>query len=173
MAVVIIFSDFGAWEKKVSHRFHYFPNYLPWSDGSRCHNLKFFECWVLIQLFHSPLSLPSSGSLSFSVLSAIRVVSPTYLRLLILLLAILILACASSSLAFCMMYSAYKLISRVTIYSIPFPIWNQSTVSCLVLTVSSLPAYRFLRRQVRWSGIPTYWRIFLSLLWSTQSKVLA
>ena len=25
---------------------------------------------------------------------------------------------------------------------------------CLVLTVASLPAYRFLRKQVRWPGIP-------------------
>ena len=31
---------------------------------------------------------------------------------------------------------------------------------CLVLTVASWPAYRFLRRQVRWSGIPISWRIF-------------
>ena len=30
------------------------------------------------------------------------------------------------------------------------------------------PAYRFLRRQVRWSGIPISLRIFHSLLWSTQ-----
>ena len=41
----------------------------------------------------------------------------------------------------------------------PFPIWNQS-VPCLVLTVASWPAYRFLRRQVRWSGIPISLRIF-------------
>ena len=34
-------------------------------------------------------------------------------------------------------------------------------------------AYRFLRRQVRWSGIPTSLRIFHSLLWSTRSKALA
>ena len=27
-------------------------------------------------------------------------------------------------------------------------------VPCPVLTVASWPAYRFLRRQVRWSGIP-------------------
>ena len=33
--------------------------------------------------------------------------------------------------------------------------------------VASWPAYRFLRRQVRWSGIPISLRIFLSLLWST------
>ena len=28
------------------------------------------------------------------------------------------------------------------------------------LTVASWPAYRFLRRQVKWSGIPISWRIF-------------
>ena len=43
-----------------------------------------------------------------SLLSAIGVVSSVYLRLLIFLLAILIPACASSSPAFHMMYSAYK-----------------------------------------------------------------
>ena len=34
-----------------------------------------------------------------------------------------------------------------------------SVVPCLILTVASLPAYRFLRRQVRWSGIPISLRI--------------
>ena len=33
----------------------------------------------------------------------------------------------------------------------PFPIWNQSVVPCPVLTVASWPAYRFLKKQVRWS----------------------
>ena len=33
----------------------------------------------------------------------------------------------------------------------PFPIWNQSVAPCPVLTVASWPAYRFLRKQVRWS----------------------
>ena len=47
--------------------------------------------------------------LSSSSLSAIRVVSSAYLRLLIFLPAILIPACVYSSLAFLMMYSAYKL----------------------------------------------------------------
>ena len=50
----------------------------------------------------------------------------------------------------------------------PFPIWKQSVVPCPVLTVASWPAYRFLKRQVRWSGIPISLRIFHSLLWSTQ-----
>ena len=46
----------------------------------------------------------------------------------------------------------------------PFPIWNQSVVPCPVLTIAFWPAYRFLRRQVRWPGIPISWRIFYSLL---------
>ena len=36
---------------------------------------------------------------------------------------------------------------------IPFPILNQSVVPCPILTVVSCPAYRFLRRRVRWSYI--------------------
>ena len=111
-----------------------------------------------------------------SLLSATRVVSSTYLRLLIFLPVILIPACASSSLAFHMMYSACKSNKQgdnIQPCHTPFPIWNQSVVPCPVLTVTSWPAYRFLRRQVRWSGIPISWRIFHSLLWSTQSKALA
>ena len=46
---------------------------------------------------------------SSSLLSDIRVVSSAYLRLLIFLPAILIPVCVSSSPAFCMTYSAYKL----------------------------------------------------------------
>ena len=109
---------------------------------------------------------------SFS-LSAIRVVSSAYL---IFLPAILILACVSSSPTFLMMYSAYKLNKQgdnIQPWCTPFPIWNQSVVLCPVLTVASWPAYRFLKRQVRWSGIRISLRIFHSLLWSTQSKALA
>ena len=36
----------------------------------------------------------------------------------------------------------------------PFPIWNQSVVRCPVLTVASWPAYRSLKRQIMWSGVP-------------------
>ena len=46
---------------------------------------------------------------SSTLLSAMRVVSSAYLRLLVFLLAILSPACASCSLAFCMVYYAYKL----------------------------------------------------------------
>ena len=42
MAAVTVCSDFGAPKKKVSHCFHCFPIYLPWSDGTRCHDLSFF-----------------------------------------------------------------------------------------------------------------------------------
>ena len=43
-------------KKKVCHCFHCFPIYLPWRNGTGWHDLKFSECWVLSQLFHSPLS---------------------------------------------------------------------------------------------------------------------
>ena len=79
---------------------------------------------------------------SFSSLSAIRMVSSAYLRLLIFLLAILIPACASSSPAFHMMYSAYTLNKQgdsIQPWRIPFPIWNQvccsmSSSNCCFLT---------------------------------------
>ena len=97
--------------------------------------------------------------------------SSAYLRLLLFFLAILIKSCDSSSLAFPMMYSAYKvnkqsdnihhdvLLSQFGTSQL-FNVW--------FLTLASWPAYRFLRRQVRWSGIPISLRISHSLLWSTQ-----
>ena len=113
---------------------------------------------------------------SSSSLSVIRLVSSAYLRLLIFLPVILIPACASLSPAFLVMYSAYKLNKQgdnIQPWHTPLPIWNQSVVPCPVLTVASWPVFRFLRRQVRWSGIPIPFRIFHSFLWSTQSKALA
>jgi len=98
-----------------------------------------------------------------SSLSVIRVVSSAYLMLLIFLLEILIPTCASSSPAFLMVYSACKLNKQgdnIQLWCTPLPIWNQSVVPCPVLTVASWPAYRFLKRQVRWSGIPISFRIF-------------
>ena len=115
-------------------------------------------------------------SLHFTSHSAIRVMLSAYLKLLIFLPAILIPACAYSSPAFLMMYSAYKLNNlgdNTQPWSTLFPIWNQSVFPCSVLTVASWPAYRFLRRQVRWSGISISFRISHSLLWSTQLKALA
>ena len=43
MAAVTICSDFGAQKNKVWHCFHCFPIYLPWSDGTRCHDLCFLN----------------------------------------------------------------------------------------------------------------------------------
>ena len=41
MAAVTICSDFGAPQNKVSYCFHCFPIYFPWSDWTRCHDLRF------------------------------------------------------------------------------------------------------------------------------------
>ena len=110
-------------------------------------------------------------------LSAMRMVSFAYLRSLIFLLGNLILTWASSSLAvFHMMHSTYKLNKQggnIQPWHAPYPICNQSVVTYPVLTIASWPAYKFLRTQVRWSGVPISFRIFHSLLWLTQSKALA
>ena len=104
------------------------------------------------------LSLKPTFSLSYytfikrhfssSSLSAIRVVLSAYQRLLIFLLAILIPACASSSSVLLVMYTAYKLnkhSDNIQPWRTPFPVWTQSVVPCLILTVASGPAYRFLK----------------------------
>ena len=41
VAIVTIPSDFRAQENKVCHCFHCFPICLPWSDGTRCHDVSF------------------------------------------------------------------------------------------------------------------------------------
>ena len=139
----------GNQENKICHCFHCLPTCLPWVDGIRFHDLSFLR--VLSQLFHSPVSLSSRDS-NCSFLSAISVVSSAYLRLLIFLPGVLIPACASSILAFHIMYSACGLNKqgdniqpwRTT----PLLIWNQSIVLCPVVTVASWPAYRFLRMYI-------------------------
>ena len=155
MAVVTICSDFGASQNKVCHCFHCFPIYLPWRDGTRCHDLSFLH--VEFQQAFSLFSFTFIKRLfSSSLLCATRVVSFAYLSLLIFLLGIYIPLCASSSLAFHKMYSAHKLNKQddnIQPWLIPFPILDQSTVPYPLLTVASWPAYRFLRRQLRWSGI--------------------
>ena len=156
MAGFTICRDFGVQENKVCHCFHCFPIYLPWRDRTQCHDLSF---WMLSFMPIFPLSSFTFIKWLFnsSLLSAISVVSSAYLRSLIFLLANLILACASSSPSFHMMYSAYKLNKQGDImqpWHTPFQIWNQSVVLCPVLTIASWPAYKFLRRQLRWSHIP-------------------
>ena len=120
--------------------------------------------WMLS--FRTTISLPSSTFkrlFSSSSLSAIRVVSSAYLMLSIFLLAILFPAYTSSTSAFLRMYSAYNLNKQgddIQPWQTPFPIWNQSVVPCKALTVASWPAYRFLKRQIRWSDIPIFFWIF-------------
>ena len=136
MAAITICSDFGAQKNKVSH--------FSTASSSIYHDVMGPDAMILV--FWMRL-------ISSSLLSAIRVVSSAYLRLLIFLPAILMPACVSASPAFYMMYSAYKLNmhgDNIQPWHDPFPIWNQSVVPRPVLTVASWPAYRFLRRQVRW-----------------------
>ena len=149
MAAITICSGFGAPQNKVWHCFHCFPIYFPWSDGLDAMILLF---WTLS--FKPTFSLFSFTFIkrlfSSSLLSAIGVESSAYLRLLIFLLTNLISACASSNLAFRMMYSACKLNKQgdnVQPCHTPFPILNQSIVPCLVLTVSYSSAYKFLSRE--------------------------
>ena len=57
MAVVTICSDFGAPPKKSLSLFPLFPHLFAMKWWDRMPWSSFFECWVLSQLFHSPLSL--------------------------------------------------------------------------------------------------------------------
>ena len=105
---------------------------------SICHEVMGPDAMILVfwMLSFKPTSSLSSFTfikrlLSSSSLSAIRVVSSAFLRLLIFLPAILIPAYASSSSVFLMMCSAYKLNKQgdnIQPWRTPFPIWNQSVV---------------------------------------------
>ena len=151
MAAVTICSDFGAQKNKSQPLFPLFPHLLAMKWWDQMAVIVVF--WMLS--FKLTFSLSSFAFIkrlfSSSSLSAKRVVSSVYLRLLMFLLAILIPACASSSPGFLMMSSAYKLNKQgdnIQPWCIPFPIWDQFVVPCLVLTVASWPAYRFLKRQL-------------------------
>ena len=140
MAAVTICSDFGAPKIKS----------VPVSivSPSICHEVMgpdpmIFVFWMLN--FKPAFSLSSFTYIkrlfSFFLLSAIRVVSSAYLRLLIFLPAILIPAYGLSSPAFFMMYSAYKLNKQgdniVLTYSFPNlePVcYSMSGSNCCSLT---------------------------------------
>ena len=106
----------------------------------------FFLFFFLPNFTVATLSSVNSVAQSYLTLcdpmdSAIRVVLSAYLRLLIFLPAILIPACASSSPAFCMMYTAYNLNKQgdnIQPWRTPFPIWNQPFVPCPVLLLFNL-----------------------------------
>ena len=111
---------------------------------SVCHEMMGSDVMILVfQMlsFKPTFSLSSftliKGLFSSSSFFTIRVVSFAYLKLLIFLPAILIPACASSSSAFHMMYSAQKLNKQDDKMSCSFPHLDQSPVPCPVLTVAS------------------------------------
>ena len=88
-------------------------------SSSICHKLMELDAMILgfwMPSFKPSFSLCSftliKNLFSFSSLSTSRVMSSAYLRLLIIIPAILILVCHSSSLAFHMMYSAYNFSCR-------------------------------------------------------------
>ena len=175
MASVTTCSDIGAHKNKVSHSFHCFPTYLPWRpDGTRCHGTRYHDLvfWMLtLKPNFSLSSFTFIKRLFNSSLSAIRVVSSAYLRLLIFLPAVLIPACALSSPAFRMMFSAYKLNKQgdsIQPWRTPFPIWKQSVVTCLVLScfLTCIQVSQKANKVVCYSHL--FLRIFHSLLWSTQ-----
>ena len=131
MAAITICSNFGAPKNSLS----LFPHICHEGMGLDVMILVF---WILS--FKPTFSLSSFTFIkrlfSSSLLSAIRVVSSAYLRLLIFLLAILITACAYSSVAFRMIYSAYKLNKQsdnIQPWHTPFLIWNQSVYTCPIL----------------------------------------
>ena len=114
--------------------FNCVPIYLPWSHGTRCHDLSFWmlsfkpafwlSSFTFIKMFFSSSSLSAISHLhiwgywNFSLQSWFQcVLHPV-----------------------CMMYSAYQLkkqSNNIQLWGIPFPIWKQSIVPCLVLIISS------------------------------------
>ena len=145
-----------------------------WNDGTECHDLSFLNADILSLLFHTPLSLSSRGSLvplHFLPLEWYHL----HLWDLVFLPAVLIQACDSFSPAFHIMYTAQKLNKQgdnIHLCHTTFLILSQYLVSCPVLTAASWPAYKFLKRQIRWSDTPISLRVVHNLLWSIQSKTL-
>ena len=133
MAAGTICNDFGAQENCLS--------FFPFFSLSICHEVMGLDAMIFIfwMLCFKPPFLLSSFTFfkilfSSSSLSATRMVLSAYIKLLIFLLTILIIAWASSCLAFRIMYSAYKFNKQgdnMQPWNTPFPIWNQSVVPCL------------------------------------------
>ena len=104
---------------------------------SECRRIDAFELWCWRRLLRVPWTARRSNQ------SILKEISPEYsLERLMLTLKL--------------QYFDY-LMRRTDSWKRPWT-WNNR----LVLTVASWSAYRFLRRQVRWSGIPISFRIFHS-----------
>ena len=173
MTTVTICSNFGAPKNEVCHCFHCSPICLRWSDGSGCLFLVF---WMMS--FKSGFSISSftfikrlfSSSLFFCHKGGAICVS----ALLIFLPAILIIACASASVTFHIMYLVHKLNKQGDTIQ-PEVLLSQFKPVYFAMSGSNFASWlacNFLMRQVRWSGILISWRIFYSFFWSTHSKTL-
>ena len=121
---------------------------VPIVSPSICHKVMGLDAMILVLWILSFKPAFSLSSFTFikrffssSSLSAIRVVSSAYLKLLMVLPAILIPACTlSSPAAFRLMHSACKSTKQgdhIQPCQSPFSIWIQSVSLCLVLTVAS------------------------------------
>jgi len=105
--------------------FPLFPHLFAMKWWGQMTGTSFLEYLVLSQISLS--SFTFIKGLFCSSLSAIRVVLSAYLRLFTFLPAILVQACASSSPAFHVMYTAYKLNKQgdtIQSWHTPLPIWN-------------------------------------------------
>ena len=158
MAAGPICSDFGAPKNQVCHCFHHFPTDFPWNDETGCHDLSvefkttFFS---LLFQFHQ---------------EALKFFNFCYNGGVICIFDIIDIALGNLGSSLCFIhpsishdFSAYKLNKQRDNFQpwcTPFLIWNQCIFPCPVLTVAYWLAYRFLRSQVRWSGVSMFLRIF-------------
>ena len=132
MTAVTICSDFGAQENKICPCFHFSPICYEVMGP----DVMIFVLWMLnFQMAFLLSSFTLNRLFSSSSLFAIRVVSSAYMRLLTFLPAILIPVCDSSSLAFHMMYSAYKSSAAELMHG-SFPLETKSTVLVWITELS-------------------------------------
>ena len=121
MAAVTICSDFGAPKNKVWHYFHCFPIYLPWSDGTRCHDLSFLNVEYLLNVCGVYSDCPI-----------------LFLILMICVLSRIFLVCLSISLSILLIFSKDHLL-----------VWlkteNKQTISVLSASINiiSSPCFGF------------------------------
>ena len=121
MPAITICSDFGASKNKVSHCFHCFPIYLPWSDGTRCHDLSFLNVEYLLNVCGVCSDCPI-----------------LFLILMICVLSRIFLVCLSISLSILLMFSKDHLL-----------VWlkteNKQTISLLYASINTIssPCFGF------------------------------
>ena len=166
MAEVTICNDFRAPQNKVWHCFPSISHEVMGPDAM------IFVFWALSQLFRSPLSLSSRGFLAplhfldkggVICISEVIDISPGSLDSSLCFFQPSI---SHDVLCIQVKIAGWQYTALVYSFSYLEPVCcSMSSSNCC-----SWPAYRFLKRQVRWSGIPISFRIFHSLLWSTQSK---